>query len=395
METYIKLLLWVLSGLVFGSFLYYVILQPGVPAYQNQTVSNVTAIQNGTPLPQNTSPPSNPAQKSDVGFILIRAPNCNDCTSGDMLANQSYIIFNETGKFTVTGMDTPDPSSTEAKALISKYNITRLPVLIIVGNTSAEPTLATSWQSSVGTVESDGTMVSRILPPPYYDSQTGQIVGLVQGIGIMPYGCKSCMNVSVYFQSLSGQSIGMAFSNVSLLDENSSRAQELINVYNITKLPTILLGPDAGLYSVFKNSIQASGTIENDGWFVLRKVVPPYVDTAANRSVRGYVDSIHLVNSSCTSCFNVSGLSTYIEDSAGLFVMDTKTYEINSTEGSALIKKYNITKIPTMLYSPEVSIYPGFAQAWTTQNNTIESDGWFVFRTVDAVGEGYQNVSAG
>ena len=196
-------------------------------------------------------------------------------------------------------------------------------------------------------------MVSRDLPPPYYDTRSGNIVGLLQGIGITPVGCKSCINVSMYFQSLSSQYIGMQFSNISFLDENSSQAQELIAAYNITRLPTILLDPNAGLYPAFTQSIQPSGTVEDNGWFVLRDVVPPYVDLASNRSIRGYVDSINLVNSSCTECFNVSALSSYIADSAGLFVMNTTTYEVNSTEGSMLIKKYNITEIPTILYSPE------------------------------------------
>jgi len=334
-------------------------------------------------------------ETENVSFILIRAPNCDNCTNGDTLAAQSLTIFNETGQFTVTGMDTPDSSSVEAKALISKYNITRLPVLIIMGNTSAVPSLVSSWESSVGSVESDGAMVSRDLPPPYYDIQSGKIVGLLQGIGITPDGCKSCINVSMYFQSLSSQYIGMQFSNISYLDENSSQAQELITAYNITKLPTILLDPNAGMYPAFGQSIQPSGTVEGDGWFVLRDVVPPYVDLASNRSIRGYVDSIDLVNSSCMDCFNVSALSSYIEDSAGLFVMNTTTYEVNSTEGIALIKKYNITEIPTILYSPETSVYPHFAEAWVNQSNTVESDGWFVFRAVDQVGGTYQNVSAG
>ena len=282
METYIKLLLWVLSGLVFGSLIYYALLQPAAPTYQNSTAYNSTVtIQNGSPLspPQANLAPN--MEKGNVSFILIRAPNCDNCTNGDTLAEQSLTIFNETGQFTVTSVDTPDPSSSEAKALMSKYNITRLPVLIIVGNTSAVPSLATSWESTVGSVESDGAMVSRDLPPPYYDASSGQIVGLVQGIGIAPYGCKSCINTSIYFQSLSGQYMSMAFGNISYLDENSTKAQELITAYNITKLPTILLGPDAGLYPVFSQAIQPSGTVEDDGWFVLRDVVPPYVDLSS------------------------------------------------------------------------------------------------------------------
>jgi hypothetical protein len=403
MEPYIKLLLWVLSGLVFGSFIYYIILQPAAPQNQNQIISAPPSMQNGSPSvqiapSQNTTPGLNGTtaqKKEDVRFIVIHAPGCAECVAADDLTNQSITIFNETGKFTAPKIITLDTSSPEAKTLLSQYNITLLPVMIIQGNTSVEPSLVQSWKSSVGSVESDGTLVSRYLPPPYYDTVSGKTAGLVQGIGIAPKDCKSCPNATVYFQSLSGQSIGMAFGSLTMLDENTSQAQDLIRKYNITKLPTILLGPEAALYPVFTQSIKTSGTVADDGWFVLRDVIPPYVDLSTIRSTRGFVDSIHLVNSSCANCVDIAGLSGYIEDSAGLFIVNTTTYETNSTQGSALLKKYNITKIPTLLYSPEVSVYPRFAQAWVKQNNTIESDGWFVFREVDLVGEPYQNVSAG
>jgi hypothetical protein len=234
-----------------------------------------------------------------------------------------------------------------------------------------------------------------MLPPPYYDIGSGKISGIVQGIAISPSDCSECFNASLYFQSLSDPYVGIAFSNTTILEENSTAAQAMIAKYNITRLPALMLDPEVQAYLFFNKSIKSGGTLGDDGWYVLRSVPPPYVDLAANRSVRGFVDLAYIVNSSCTDCLDITSVSDYLDNSAGIYISDTKTYEVNSTEGMALVKKYNITRIPTLLYSPEASVYQSFAKAWVKQNNTIESDGWFVFRTVELAGDNYQNISAG
>lgn len=75
--------------------------------------------------------------------------------------------------------------------------------------------------------------------------------------------------------------------------------------------------------------------------------------------------------------------------------MKADTYEANSTEGMALIKKYNITAVPTVLYSPDASYYQDFDKVWLYQNSTIASDGWHVFRSFNVIAGKYQNLSAG
>ncbi|MEW6035696.1 MAG: hypothetical protein AB1529_03730, partial [Candidatus Micrarchaeota archaeon] len=129
-------------------------------------------------------------------------------------------------------------------------------------------------------------------------------------------------------------------------------------------------------------------------WYLARNASPPYVDLLDNRSIRGFVDAIYLNDSSCADCFDVASLSDYISQSAGLAVVNSTSYDINSSEGQALASKYNITAVPTVLYSPEASYYPSFTGLWVSQNNTVESDGWFVFRAYPLLsGVTYRNIT--
>jgi hypothetical protein len=66
---------------------------------------------------------------------------------------------------------------------------------------------------------------------------------------------------------------------------------------------------------------------------------------------------------------------------------------VNSTEARLLIQKYNLTQLPAILFSPEASAYLSFDSTWIGTNNTIEQDGWYVFRNYDLLGYGYQNLT--
>jgi len=61
------------------------------------------------------------------------------------------------------------------------------------------------------------------------------------------------------------------------------------------------------------------------------------------------------------------------------------TYDISSPQGKDLIAKYNITKAPTLLISPEAKAYDTLTQVWT-EVGTVESDGWYVFRATEQMG---------
>ena len=50
-----------------------------------------------------------------------------------------------------------------------------------------------------------------------------------------------------------------------------------------------------------------------------------------------------------------------------------------------ILKKYNITKVPVILISPDAGVYSGFVSAWP-QVGDVSGDGWYIMRKPEALG---------
>ena len=60
-------------------------------------------------------------------------------------------------------------------------------------------------------------------------------------------------------------------------------------------------------------------------------------------------------------------------------IRSERTVDALSGEGQGLISKYKITRVPTILTSPESDQYTNLKNVWKNVG-TVESDGWYVFR---------------
>lgn len=370
------ILLWLVAGLALGAM-------AGLMLMQAQPVSVPHGNTTQQPSGFNASVKGT-NETAAVDITTINPPDCPGCRSLDEVMPQ---LRNVLGTFNLTIGRTTNLSASEGAALISKYGITKLPAMVLTGNFSED--FASRWVGSgLGTRENDGALVLRDIYPPYYEN--GRAVGIVEGIAIDAQGCPDCTNASEYFRSLEDSSgDDMRFSSTTALQENDTAAQALIAKYNITKLPVLLLSDDARAYPPFNQTILPFGDISG-GWFVLRNVTPPYLDLQDGK-VHGLVEAIFIVNSSCTQCFNVTDMSGSITQY--MVVANTTVYEADSSAAKALIAKYDITRIPAILYSPAIADYSGFGSLWLARNSTIEKDGWYVFRSHDALGLAYQNVT--
>ncbi|MFH1785386.1 MAG: hypothetical protein ABH842_03075 [Candidatus Micrarchaeota archaeon] len=374
MKPYLNLLIWVIFGVVIGLIIY-ALVQPSTevkPNLPNQSFN--------TSLPNNTLQLGNDTQKKAVTLTVIESP-CVECNYGELAIQQVNIFLSESEYVYLDSVQNLSYTSEDADHFISQYNITELPVIIVSGSPEADENLVSIWLQNVGSQESDGTLVSRGIYPPYYDIALGKSFGLVSGIAIHASDCNDCMDASEFMPPLEDISVGVIFSNKTILDENDSMAQELISKYNITKLPVLLLDEDFFVYPISQYFVSL-GTFEDDGWFVLRTIKPPFKQLPDNQ-VRGIVDAIYIGNVSCDACFDPKELGAYFSQAAGFYLKNETYYESNSTEAATLIKKYNLTKIPSLLLSPEVSIYSNFDVVWQSQNNSIESDGWHILRNYD------------
>jgi plastocyanin len=75
-----------------------------------------------------------------------------------------------------------------------------------------------------------------------------------------------------------------------------------------------------------------------------------------------------------------------ILENFGLVLDSEETMDISSAEGQAMVDKYEIPRVPTILISPEGSEYSAFVSAWE-QVGSIEDDGWFVMRNPEILGK--------
>lgn len=383
MEFYVKAVLWAALGIILGFAIWLVFLQAASPA-SPQMLQNAQVNETMPPI----------IETGKVSITMIEAPDCDICNADGLLLNQTEAVLLQSEFLRIESSRIIRPSTAEAQALIAKYSIVELPAVVVEGDVARDQEFVTAWKDNVGSAEGQNALVSRLGYPPYYNVTTGKVAGLVKGIGIRATGCSECGDPDTFIMSLESSTIGMVFTDKAVYDDNSSEGEALIAQYNITRLPALFLSAEgASAYPVF-NQISPLGEIEGE-WFILRDVVPPYLDLNANRTLRGMVSARFIVNSSCVDCFDIGVLSDYISQSTGLVINSSKTYEANSTEGRALIEKYNITRIPTLVYSPDAKYYPYFDEVWLNQTSTIEPDGYYVFRAQDLLnGIVYQNVSA-
>jgi thiol-disulfide isomerase/thioredoxin len=390
MKPLFNILIWVAAGVVLAIVLFS-FMQPSLSEVKNP--GNQTAPANITPPANTTLPPQ--INESGVDLMLIDANECQECINGTAIMEEIGTYLDNLPNIKVSSATTIERSGPEAQALIEQYNITQIPVLIVRGEADYPDEFISTWQKKVGTREPDGSFVSRLIPPPYFSVGENRVVGIVSGVAIRPYGCPDCADPAGFFFTLEDPAIGRVyFTEKIILDENSTEAQQLIAKYNLTRLPTVMVDSEIQRYPVFSQILNLNKT--DDGWFIVRDVKPPYVDLAANHTVRGLVEAILIVNSSCGDCLDINQLSDAIVSPNGMkaITLVNKTiYEADSPEAQALIKKYGITAIPTVLYSPEIAVYPGFESYWKQENSTVESDGWFVFRSHALTSLTYQNIS--
>ena len=128
------------------------------------------------------------------------------------------------------------------------------------------------------------------------------------------------------------------------------------------------------------------GTRESDGTLVFRSPYPPYFDLDSKKIIGG-VSVTELVDATCTDCYNVSMHQGLLKTKFAMRLTEISTFDVSSEDGKALISKYKITKVPTIVISNDALAYPNFDQIWE-QVGSIESDGSLVFRAVEQITSG-------
>lgn len=376
-RKYLDLFLWAVLGVIVGTAIFVLFLsepaaapeaQPETPPWQD--VPDVPDMPIVEALPE-------------VTVTVITYDDCSDCNSTEYLLLLQLEELRPNLAFNITEVDRVASDSPEGAALIEQYDIAMLPGIIISEGAAADEQFTSIWTANVGTLEDDGALVFRNHYPPYYDVAESKVRGLVDAYVIAPLECEYCEDLDGFLDYLGGDAVLVRFSSRASLLENDTEAQELMERYNLTKLPVFIFSDEITAYPIYEEQLGPLMSDE-DGWVVLRDVLPPYFDVEAGEEV-GLVEVIKLTDASCPECFDTAPLIESLEAQFGLAVVSTTTHDVSSAEGQALVDKYNISLVPTVLISPEASVYPGFEDVWVGMGDSVEADGWYTYRNHESV----------
>jgi len=117
---------------------------------------------------------------------------------------------------------------------------------------------------------------------------------------------------------------------------------------------------------------------------IITLVVYYSLTTGSSNTITSGIILTYLTDASCQTCYNVTINEQILTQQYGL-TLTTKTYDINSNEGKALISKYDIEKVPTfILTGSELTSETDLINVWAGVG-TVENDGAMVFRAPEAI----------
>ena len=183
--------------------------------------------------------------------------------------------------------------------------------------------------------------------------------------------CDVCANLSVVSTGLKS---AFNVTEERTLDAESLEAGRLIEQYNISKLPAVILEGDIG-------KLELPGFAKQGLALVSRDVPPPFVD-ASSMEVLGVVEATILSAASCVECHDLSPVLVQLKQQGVVFAKE-RVVGVESAEGKALVGEFNISRVPTVLFSSEAKWYSQITEPFKTVG-TIEDDGSFVWRQVNA-----------
>lgn len=303
-----------------------------------------------------------------IELTVIKNSKCSDCF--DTLPIISNI---KNTKVNITKESVLEFDSKEGKEIVSKYKIEKVPTVIITGEIDKTDV---QWLEKI-----ENALLLTNTPPPYTNTATGKIEGRVVLYNLKDSSCEKCSDLSSLVSQI--RNAGVKVSEEKIILPSSEEGKELAKKYNIDFAPTIILSKDAGLYSIIQEAWPRIGSKESDGSYVLRLVNPPFINLTTGK-LRGIVNIIYLTDKSCEECYDVMLHREILTSPSFALKLDKEeTIDVSDAKGKELIAKYNITLVPTIILSGEVSVYPSIQ---ILKNFfSVEKDA-YVFRNLNSVG---------
>jgi len=172
------------------------------------------------------------SRPAEIQLTTIQA-DCKDCF------DVSPVIESlKNGNVDITDEQVLSSSSQEAQELILKYNIDKLPTLLVFGET--DKTNLNNFE-----LENDA-LVFNSVTAPFVDSGTNEVKGRVEIINIVDTSCEACVSLESTANSL--EQAGVSISNTKTVEYNSAEGKKLIKEFDIKAIPSILISSDIDSY---------------------------------------------------------------------------------------------------------------------------------------------------
>lgn len=313
-------------------------------------------------------------KKIAIEIVRIEVQNCEDCFDVGLFAERVKLIENTKTK----NEKSLNYDSKEAQELIKRYNVQKVPALFIFSSRIDKIKIP----ENVFRFAKDVAIFDR--PAPYLELSSGKIKGFVKLTEIYDPGCKDCATFSSLEEQL--KEVGIKIEKY----EKISATKELIDEKNLTILPTLYISKGIEEYWWFFSQIENSLSLNEDDYKFKEKVYPYKEISSGN--VKGKVKITYFTDKSCENCFNVTLLKGSFQ-SLGVYIADERYADASTGEGKSLLDKYNITAIPTVILSKEISDYDNIKNVLETVG-TYEN-GEFVFRRLDVLNVKYRDLKGG
>lgn len=312
-----------------------------------------------------------------IELVTIQDSDCPECFDISAIVDSL-----KKANVNITTEKNLDLSSDVAKKLIEKYDLKKIPTVLLSGEID---------KVNIKDLEKkENILLFTQLIPPYTDAKTSKVIGKVSTILIEDPSCDQCIDLSKILNVL--KQSGVFVDEQNSLAASNDQAQELIKRLGVEKLPTFLISNDIDVYP-FAEKIKQAGYLLKEGYYVIESGAP-YVEVSTGK-IRGLLTLTMINNDLCEQCYDVD-LHKQILAQMGLAIEKEKTLDINSMEGIQLRMKYKLVNVPTVILTGDIETYKGFDQLWQ-QVGTVEEDGAYVFRNIELLGPGivYANLDSG
>ncbi len=199
----------------------------------------------------------------DVTFITDK--ECTECSNITALADQLQQL-----NVFLASKRTYDTASKEAQKLIEKYSIKKIPTALFSKDALIYDVFARVW-NQVGTTETDGTLVLREVSPPFKDTQSRTVQGIVDVTYLTDASCTECYNATMLSDILTSN-FGIVLGKQTIIDVSSPAGKKLIEKYHVTLAPTALYSKEAEHYNTLVQAWEQAGTRETDGTYIFRSL---------------------------------------------------------------------------------------------------------------------------